>query len=63
MVELRAGEVLDCSSLMREVKGEDSSLMLVVLNDFEAGVDEVFGDGVGVVGVRSGRPGRNDLAT
>jgi len=63
VVELGAVEVTDDSSLMREMKGEDSSLTLALRGDVETGVKEVFADGVGVVDVRSGRPGRKDLAT
>jgi len=62
-VELGAVEVTDGSPSMREVEGEDSSLTLALRGDMEAGVNEVFADRVGVVGVRSGRPGRKDLAT
>lgn len=62
-VELGAVEVTDGSSLRREVNGEDSCLMLALRGDVEDGVNEAFADGVGVVDVRSGRPGRKDLAT
>lgn len=66
VVEVVEVDVTECptSSLTtRGLTSETSALMRALRGDEQVGANDGLGDDVDVADVRSGRPGRNDLAT